>query len=169
MTFRKATSDELSQIWTIIEHAIARRAADGSQQWQQGYPNPDVIKDDIERGAGYVLAEGNEITCYAAIFINDEPAYAQIDGKWLSDGDFVVVHRIAVAHNQIGKGLAQQIMKGIEGFALDNGIHSIKVDTNFDNPAMMKTFEKLGYAYCGEVILHGAPRRAYEKVLQTAQ
>lgn len=167
MTFRKATLDELSQIWEIIKGAIARRAADGSRQWQEGYPNPDVIKDDIERGAGYVLAEGDEITCYAAIFINDEPAYDTIDGEWLSTGDYVVVHRIAVAQNHIGKGLAQQIMIGIEGFALDNGIHSIKVDTNFDNPAMMKTFEKLGYAFCGEVILHNAPRRAYEKILQT--
>lgn len=168
MTFRKATLDELSQIWEIIKGAIARRAADGSSQWQNGYPNPDVIRNDIARGAGYVLAEGDEITCYAAIFINDEPAYDTIDGQWLTTGDFVVVHRIAVAQHHAGKGLAQEIMKGIEGFALENGINSVKVDTNFDNPAMMKTFEKLGYTYCGEVFLQGAARRAYEKVLQTA-
>jgi hypothetical protein len=31
------------QIWIILQQAIARRKADGSNQWQDGYPNPEVI------------------------------------------------------------------------------------------------------------------------------
>jgi hypothetical protein len=27
----------------ILQQAIARRKADGSNQWQDGYPNPEVI------------------------------------------------------------------------------------------------------------------------------
>ena len=57
------------------------------------------------------------------------------------------------------------MMKFIEEFALDHNIYSVKADTNFDNFAMMKSFEKAGYTYCGEVYFRGSARKAYEKVL----
>ncbi|MFB2118368.1 N-acetyltransferase family protein [Parapedobacter sp. 2B3] len=164
-TFRKAQLSELPQIWEIIQQAIARRKAAGSEQWQDGYPNPEVLRSDIAKGAGFVLAEGETVVGYCAVTINDEPAYTTIDGKWLTDGDFVVFHRIAVAHSQTGKGLAKKIMEHIETFATDNHIRSIKADTNFDNPAMLRTFESMGYTYCGEVLLRGKPRKAFEKLL----
>lgn len=163
--FRRATINEIPQIWEILQQAILRRKADGSKQWLDGYPNPDVIKNDIEKGVGFVLTEGEELIGYSAVLINDEPAYADIEGKWLSEGDFVVVHRVAISDNYLGKGMAKKIMKAIEDFALSEGIHSVKADTNFDNPAMMKIFEDLGYEYCGEVYFRGNARRAYEKKL----
>ena len=164
-TFRKAQPGELPQIWTIIQYAIARRKADGSDQWQDGYPNPEVLHNDISKGAGFVLTEGETLVGYCAVMINNEPAYADIEGKWLSNGDFVVFHRIAVAHTHIGKGLARKMMEHVEAFALRNNIHSIKADTNYDNPAMLGIFESMGYTYCGEVYFRGAARKAYEKRL----
>jgi hypothetical protein len=38
--FRKATPPEIPQIWDILQQAIIRRKNDGSNQWQDGYPNP---------------------------------------------------------------------------------------------------------------------------------
>lgn len=163
--FRKATLDDLSQIWEILQQAIQRRKEEGSHQWQDGYPNPEVVRKDIVKDAGFVLTEGQQIVAYTAIWINDEPAYTDIQGKWLSTTDFVVFHRVAVAANYLGKGLAQKILGYIEAFALNNNIYSIKADTNYDNHAMMSIFEKMGYVYCGEVFFRGSARRAYEKVL----
>lgn len=164
-TFRKADSTEIAPIWAILKAAINRRRADGSDQWQDGYPNPDVIRSDIEKGAGFVVLEGTTIAGYCAVMINDEPAYANIEGKWLSENDFVVVHRLAVSAQYLGKGLAKKIFGFIEDFARANTIYSIKADTNFDNLAMISIFDKLGYVYCGEVYFRGSARRAYEKVL----
>lgn len=166
--FRKATTSEIPQIWDILQHAIIRRKADGSEQWQDGYPNPEVIEKDIEKEAGFVLTEEESIVGYSAVLINDEPQYAQIKGKWLTNADFVVVHRVAISEKYLGKGLAQKILKFVEDFARNNHIYSVKADTNFDNLAMMKTFEKSGYTYCGEVFFRGSPRKAYEKVLANA-
>src|SRR5690242_12909514 len=96
--FRKATSLEIPQIWVIIQGAIARRKADGSKQWQEGYPNERTIQDDIEKQVGYVLInEDEKIIGYAAVLANDEPAYEKIKGKWLTNDDFLVVHRMAIA------------------------------------------------------------------------
>jgi GNAT superfamily N-acetyltransferase len=167
--FRKALITEQAQIWEILQQAIIRRKGDGSKQWQDGYPNPEVVKKDIEAGIGFVLTEGDTIVGYTAALINDEPAYAGIEGKWLTNDDFVVVHRIAISQNHIGKGLSAKMLAFVEDYAISNNIFSIKADTNFDNIPMMKIFERRGYTYCGEVYFRGSARRAYEKVLSKAQ
>lgn len=163
--FRKAKRTEIAPIWTILQQAIQRRKEDGSNQWQDGYPNPEVLQKDIEKGAGFVLVTGEIIVGYSAVLVNDEPVYGNIEGKWLTNDDFVVMHRVAISENYLGKGLAKLMLKNIEDFALSNNIYSIKADTNFDNIAMMKIFENLGYTYCGEVYFRGSPRKAYEKAL----
>jgi GNAT superfamily N-acetyltransferase len=163
--FRKAELSEIAQIWAILQQAIQRRKEDGSTQWQDGYPNPEVVQKDIEKGEGFVLIAGENIIGYSAVLINDEPAYEKIEGNWLTNDDFVVIHRVAISEKYLGKGFAKMIIKYVEDFALGNHIFSVKADTNFDNIAMMKIFEILGYTYCGEVHFRGSPRKAYEKVL----
>lgn len=166
-SFRKATAEDLSQIWDILKEAIKRRKTEGSNQWQDGYPNPDVVHADIEKGNGYVLTDGDTVIGYCAILINDEPEYVHLRGKWLTEGDFVVYHRVAIAEKYLGQGLAQKMLKHVESYALENNIRSVKADTNFDNIGMLKIFEKLGYTYCGEVTFRGTPRKAFEKNLVT--
>ncbi len=164
-TFRKASASDIPQIWKILQQAILRRKNDGSCQWQDGYPNETVIQKDIVNGNGYVLMDGIRIIGYTAIIFNDEPAYEDLKGNWLTNGDFAVVHRLAISDDYIGKGLAQKVMHFTEEVAIENSIFSIKVDTNFDNNAMLKIFEKLGYTYCGEVSFRNGTRKAFEKKL----
>ena len=165
LLFRQATKDDIPQIWEILQGAIQRRKEAGSRQWQDGYPNPEVIATDIEKKAGFVLTDATTVVGYCAIFINDEPVYATIEGAWLTDGSFVAYHRVAISEQYLGRGLAQVMLTHIDDFALANNIRSVRADTNFDNPVMLRLFEKLGYYYCGEVIFRGGTRKAYEKVL----
>ena len=164
--FRVATEQDQESIWRILLGAIARRKADGSTQWQDGYPNPEVVAKDIQKQSGYVLTENGLIVGYVAILINDEPEYANLRGQWLTSDDFVVFHRVAISETHLGKGLAKEIFYRIDDFARRNGIKSIKADTNFDNQPMLALFEKLGYIFCGEVTFRGTPRKAFEKVLK---
>lgn len=165
-SFRQAELADIDRIWMILRKAIERRKAEGSSQWQDGYPNPEVIKKDIEKGAGYVLVADDEVVAYCAVMINDEPAYADIEGQWLTNEDFVVIHRVAVAARFLGKGIALRLFRFIEEFAVAHQIFSVKVDTNFDNGAMLHIFERLEYVYCGTVNLRGGERKAFEKKLQ---
>jgi len=163
--FRKANSEDRDSIWEIIQQAIHRRKKDGSSQWQNGYPNLGTIESDISKNFGYVLTVDGRIAVYTAIIKNDEPAYSNIDGKWLSDGEFVVIHRVAVHNDFSGKGLVKVLFDKIEDFTASCGIQSVKVDTNFDNAAMLKILESKGYTYCGEVFLSGGVRKAFEKII----
>lgn len=165
MILRKATLAEIPIIWEILQQAIEQRRKDGSNQWQNGYPNEQTIHDDINNGYGYVLVENEEIFSYGAIIFGIEPAYNELKGKWLTNEDYVVVHRVATSEAVKGKGIATHLFKLIENICIEQNIYSIKVDTNFDNIPMMRILNKLGYTYCGEVLYNGFPRKAYEKVL----
>lgn len=165
LQLRKADITEVPLIWEIIQDAIEQRRQEGSSQWQDGYPNELSITNDINKGYGYVLTENGTILCYAAIIFDKEPAYEDIEGKWLTNGDYGVVHRVAVSKLAKGKGIATKLFQSIEGLCLEHHIYSIKVDTNFDNVPMLKILDKLGYTYCGEVHFRGAARKAFEKKL----
>ncbi len=165
MILRPATADELPAIWEIIQYAIEQRRLDGSQQWQSGYPNPTSLREDLDAGAAYVLEMDGELLLYAAILFTPEPAYEVIEGRWLTDGPYMVLHRVAASPKAKGKGIATTFFQMAEDLCRERGIPSIKVDTNFDNTPMLRILDKLGYTYCGEVYFRGSARRAYEKVV----
>lgn len=167
--FRKASRTDVPEIWSILQQAIHRRKLDGSRQWQDGYPNEEVLRQDIDKGVGYVLTIDDAVAGYAAILINDEPAYHELKGSWITNGDFVVLHRLAVSDQFLGQGIAQKMLLHAEQVALKNDINSVKIDTNFDNAPMLKIVEKLGYQYCGEVTFRGGARMAFEKVLSSSE
>lgn len=165
MQLRKATITEVPVIWEILQYAIAQRKADGSQQWQDGYPNENSIRNDVDNGSAYVLEDNGTILLYAAVIFDKEPAYENIEGKWLTEGDYMVLHRVAASPLAKGKGIATQFFQIIEDLCVQNNVFSIKIDTNFDNVPMLKIIDRLGYTYCGEVYFRGSARKAFEKVL----
>ena len=163
---RKAKLKDTDGIWRILQQAIERRKSDGSIQWQDGYPNPQVVEKDINNEYGYVLTIDDEIAAYVAMMVNNEPAYDEIEGEWLTqDSDFLVIHRVAIENNWLGKGLAKRIFEDAENVAKDMNIKSIRVDTNYDNLPLLHILDKLGYVYCGEVFFRGSPRKAFVKIL----
>ena len=118
-TFRQAVPREAPLIMQIIRQAQARMRATGSSQWQDGYPAPGHISADIGRGCGYVLCrpgvrECRAIIAYGAVAFDGEPAYEALEGEWLTDGPYVVVHRMAVADGECGKGDANDTRDSVQ-------------------------------------------------------
>jgi len=163
--FRQAKKSELHDIWEIIQFAIEQRKLDGSTQWQNGYPNIEIIREDLQKSKGFVLTKNKHIALYVSLSVNDEEEYEKINGKWLSYRDYLVFHRIAIHPNFYKQGMAHIAFSEIETYALHHQLPSIKVDTNFDNLVMIHLLDKHGYTYCGEVSMRGEARRAYEKLL----
>ena len=56
MIFRKAHFEEVDEIWSILQFAIKSRKNDGSNQWQDGYPNRNSILQDLEKEINYAGA-----------------------------------------------------------------------------------------------------------------
>ena len=111
-------------------------------------------------------AQGNVIA-YGAVVFDGEPAYDAIEGAWLTDGEYVVLHRMAVADGEKGRGVATEFMRRVEAMACGRGTGSMRVDTNFDNRYMLRMLGRLGFVYCGKVRYRSGERLAFEKTLGT--
>lgn len=171
--FRHAVQADASAAWSVLESAKRRMKAQGRTQWQGAYPSEESVRTDIDKGYGYVLevlqehdsAGSHEIAAYGAVVFDGEPAYGNIEGRWLSEGPYVAVHRLAVAEGYLGQALAELFLKRAAELALSLGVTSFKVDTNYDNPQMLHILAKLGFVMCGTV-MYESPRMAFEKILE---
>ena len=168
MELIKAKESDIDEIMKIIEMAQEHFKSEGIDQWQNNYPNHEVIKRDIENDNSYILKEGDKIVGTTAFIFDGEKDYDTIyEGEWLSLGEFAVIHRMAVDFRRRGTGLASIFLKEVEKLSMDREIYSIKVDTHRENIPMQKLLLKNAYKECGIIYLQdGNERIAFEKLLQ---
>lgn len=166
MRVRKSVNEDIKYIIKIINEAQDYFKEQGIDQWQDGYPNEDTIANDILNNISYVVLKDNKIVATLAVSFDGEKTYDEIyGGKWFSNGEFCVIHRIAIDENYKGTGLASDIIKYVENSCLDEGVNSIKIDTHEDNIPMQKLLKKNGFKYCGVIYLEDKSKRiAFEKV-----
>lgn len=165
LIFRNARMSDVPAIMTVIKAAVAQMIAEGKQQWDESYPGKSHISCDVAGGTGYVLEHEGIVIGYAAVVFTGEPAYDSIDGKWLTNERYVVVHRLAVSQNTRNQGYGRAFMTAIENYAHALGFKSFKVDTNFDNERMLSLLDRLGFSYCGEIRYDRGVRKAFEKLI----
>ena len=167
MEFRKSRKSDIKEIINIIEEAQSYFKANGIDQWQNGYPNEESIMNDIESDESYVLLKDDKVIATAYLSFSGESDYDVIyDGKWISQGDYAVVHRVAVSSNIKGHGVAGELSKYMEKICLENNIKHIKIDTHRQNQSMQRFLSKNGFEYCGVIYLEDDSERiAFEKVL----
>ncbi len=168
MKIRKTKLEDIESILTIVEAGRTYLASLGSVQWQNGYPNRASFEEDIKNGESYVLVDDDRdhvLGCMALSF-REEKTYNVIDGAWLTNEAYGVIHRIAIDSSQKGKGLAEKFLEFSERKAIDNNVFSIKIDTHEKNSSMIKLIEKNDFKYCGVIIVNdGTQRVAFEKIL----
>ncbi|MBR7183299.1 MAG: GNAT family N-acetyltransferase [Alistipes sp.] len=162
---RKALLEDLDAIMEIIGSAQALLKERGVDQWQDGYPDRDIIISDILKGECYLLCHEGAVAATAVISTAGEVTYNQIDGAWLDSNPYIVIHRLAVGSNFLGQGRAKELFLYAEELGQNLGIKSIRVDTHKDNIAMQSLLKSLGYILCGEItLLSGAKRVAWQLI-----
>lgn len=165
--FRQAKIADVDNIMTIINKAQQKFKMNNIDQWQNNYPNKEVIKDDIKNENSYVLIVDDKLVGTVYFSFEKEATYEKIyTGNWLSNKAYGVIHRLAVDVDYQNRGFAAMILENIYQLCLNNSVYSIKVDTHQDNIAMQKLLLKQGFIKCGIIYLKdGAKRLAYEKLL----
>ena len=170
MNARPAEMRDFDIIMTLISHARAAIASLGIDQWQDGYPEPEVIKSDISKGIGRVFEVEDKIAGYMVPLADPEPIYEQLDEQWLqNNAPYLTVHRMAIDDGYRGTGLSMQMFAFAENLAREKNLASVRADTHTGNLAMRRLLDKCGFIYCGDVsypVTAGDPIRvAYEKIL----
>ena len=164
---RPAEARDRDAILAVVAHARAAIRALGIDQWQDGYPEPEVIEGDIALGIGYIFEIGGHVAGYLALADAPEAVYADIDGAWQCSGPYLTVHRMCIDDGFRGTGLSAQMLALAEDMARAGRLSSVRADTHRGNIVMQRLLEKRGFARCGTVVYEvtaGDPIRvAYEK------
>ena len=158
MVIRPATPADLPALRPVFEAAKGIMRADGNHdQWSApGFPDDTLLLRDIARGGGFVI-ENSTIVAYFALLPSPEPTYDVIDGAWLTNEPYGVIHRMASYPEVHG------IFSTIIDYALSRYSH-LRIDTHRDNRIMQHLIEKHGFTYCGIIWLEdGTERLAYER------
>jgi len=158
MVIRNMKPYDLPEVMQIFEDAREYMCANGNpHQWTNGYPQIELIEKNMANN--YVcIGSHEEIAATFYFCIEEEPTYAKIDGQWLNEEPYGVVHRIARSRN--AKGTAATCLE----WCLSQ-CQNIRIDTHSDNLAMRRLLEKNGYSYCGIIWLsNGEERMAFQKV-----
>lgn len=118
-----------------------------------------------------MLEEDGRVIGMITLLEGRDPSYAKIDGAWLNDRPYVGFHRVCVAEDLKGRGIAARLFSESEAYSRSLGYEDIRIDTHPDNLSMQRALEKSGYRSCGLIRLSGGSedgelRIAYQKTLQ---
>lgn len=165
--YRLANSQDIDEIMIAVEDARALLKEEGNGQWQFGYPNRDDFLNDINNNELYVvLTDSGEIASVCAITGYEEAYMHMYEGKWLTDYEYLVMHRVAVKAKYRGQGFGKALFEVFIEVAKKKGIKSLRIDTHKNNSLLIHLFDLYGFVYCGKAILPpNKDRVMYEKVL----
>lgn len=175
MKYRQACEQDISRIMEILTDGKMSIGMLNIDQWQGDYPKREIVEADVAQGASYVVEDDGKLIATAMTSYDGESIYDDIQGAWLTSSTskaprYVVVHRVAVSRDSLGKGVARFLLAEAEAAARDKGCESVRIDTHEGNAPMRTLLTKSGYTECGIVLIEHAeeatPERiAYEKIL----
>ena len=158
-TIRPALLKDLPVIMGIYNEARAFMRRKGNlRQWVNGYPQQTLLESDIEHRQLFVLENRQGIYGVFAFIRGNDPTYAKIEGRWLTDRPYGTIHRAA------SNGTQRRVLDQIVQFCEQQTTH-LRIDTHGDNTVMQNLVRKLGFVHCGTIYVEedNYPRLAYEK------
>ena len=169
LNFRRAELCDMADIMRVVAEARRFMRTLDIDQWQDGYPEREVLEQDIGLRRLYAIEDAGRVAAIAALLLTPEPIYDAIDGAWAHTGPYLTIHRMALDDAHRGRGPATMLIEQAEALARANGCDSLRADTHTGNRAMRRFLEKQGFVFRGTVLYavkKGDPVRvAYEKTL----
>jgi len=165
MIIKLAEIKNLNNIMDMYSSCVQGMINLGIDQWDETYPNKEIIKKDINEKCFYVGLIKNNIIAGMRVDHEQDPSYLSI--KWKDQSNkYMVVHRLGAHQKYWDKGVGKQMMMFAEEHASKKGCNSMRLDTYSNNPKAMNFYEKIGYKKLGHINLK--PNKniyyCYEKV-----
>lgn len=166
MEIKLAQKGQVNEIFDLLRNCKYALDRQGIFQWVDSYPTISVVKNDIENRHLYCAFLHNK--CAGVVTMNNkqDPEYAAIDWN-IKQGNFLIIHRLAVDPLLHGRGVARKLMDFAEQFGTDSNYHAVRLDAYSANTRVLKFYEARGYGKRGEVFFPGRklPFFCYEKSL----
>jgi ribosomal protein S18 acetylase RimI-like enzyme len=150
ITFDIAREDDLNEIYAMFRAAIADMEQREIHQWNEFYPDRDILRRDIIARQLFAGKIDGKIVC-AYVLNNDCDSDYNL-GDWKYSRQYAkIVHRLCVHPDYQHRGIARTAMLHIEEQAKKLGTRSIRLDVFTLNTHALHLYEGLGYNRVGIV------------------
>jgi ribosomal protein S18 acetylase RimI-like enzyme len=165
MDISKATRADITSIMELIHQAVLEMHRRQLYQWNENYPNIDIITEDITAGSLYKVTADDKIAGIVVLNEKQSPEYSSL--TWESNREkYLVVHRLCIHPDFQGKGLAKKLMSFAEEHAVKHNYSSIRLDTFTLNQKAMRLYDSLKYRRVGTVAFREKTFQCFEKVFK---
>lgn len=156
ITVRKAEKTDLDRIDGIVNEARKYFRDAGIPQWQGEYPSRRDFEEDIAGGRSYVAEEDGRVLGVYCYDTRGDANYNEIfEGEFQLDVPYAAIHRVAVAADAKGRGIAGKMVEHAAALAKSEGFRAMRGDTHRLNISMQRMFEKNGFGRRGIIYLDG--------------
>jgi ribosomal protein S18 acetylase RimI-like enzyme len=146
----------------MYEAAKAIGKLKGNSDWDEYYPNMDIIIDDINNENLYVYEENGQLRASITMIPEDPTDIAPLE--WgMPNGCFLT--RLCVSPDEQNKGLGEFMMREITEYSKSIGIKATHHLASITNPAANRLYEKMKYDNRGKVYCYEHHYYAYEMII----
>lgn len=153
----------------IIHDAQKQLLKENINQWQDGQPSVEQVKQDIQNNISYALISNQQIAGTAALLKEPEPTYKEpeptyqeiIDGSWLNNNSpYATIHRFALTGDFKRHSLSSILISCLLTVGYQLNFANFRIDTHPDNQRMQHLIQKNGFTYQGKIRLND-PQRSF--------
>ena len=153
---REATEADIDAVASIYGHIhSAEEQGEAVIGWIRGvYPERQTALEALARGDLFVqtaVVQGKPTVVGTAILNQRQvDVYNQVCWKYrVPDREIMVMHTLVIDPDVKGRGYGREFAQYYERYALENGCHYLRIDTNARNQRARAFYQKLGYSEIG--------------------
>lgn len=162
VALQHARPEDAHRLLSLYRAAAQAIAAFGGD-WDDDYPNKEIVADDMAAEGLFVLREGDEL-CAAISLCDSEIEEAGI--AWTLPAQRpCMLSRLCVTPRLQGMGLARRVVAFAEQAARSRGYDAVHLMAAKSNRVTANIYPAIGYRACGEVHLYDTDFFCFEKAL----
>ena len=148
--FNVAEEKDLQEIFSVVSAAIQGMHKYKILQWDEVYPDVNILQNDIRNKDLYIGKIDSEIVCIYVLNSDSDEEY--INGNWKYPNEtYIVIHRMCVNPKFQNQGIGSLTLNHIEGKVKREGKDEIRLDVFSLNSFALKMYYKQGYIKVGEI------------------
>lgn len=141
--YQIATKSSLDEIISLKNDVKKKVIEEQLPIWQNGYPEDELIIEDIEKGYGRVLIVDNQIVSYASYY----PALYDYDPGTFPRDDIMSFGRVMTKVTETNKGYANSLIDEMIKETKQNNIPALGLLVDSFNKRALNIYLKKGFKY----------------------
>jgi GNAT superfamily N-acetyltransferase len=152
-----ARVSETPQVLDVLNGVASWLISCGIRQWPASFTEA-MVEPDIRAGETWLARQGGELVGTVTLSWSDAAWPEALD-------DAGYVHRLAVPRR--GTGLGERLLTWARQQVIARGRSHVRLDCVATNLVLRRYYERLGFAYCGDVVSFGSPGERLSTGTQT--